>query len=77
MNKKVAITLFAAAVVYFYLKNRQKKPQQPEPAYYKVQKGDTLSKIAQQFGLDWRQLAKLNKLKNPNLIRVNQIIRIK
>jgi len=74
MNKKTAITLLAAVIIYLYLKNRQKKPQ---ATYYRVKKGDTLSKIAQQYGLDWRQLAKLNKLKNPNLIKVNQTIRIK
>ncbi|WP_457642652.1 LysM peptidoglycan-binding domain-containing protein [Persephonella sp.] len=75
MNKKVALTVFVIAAVYFYLKKQ--KAEKEKPVYYKVQKGDTLSKIAQQFGMDWRQLAKLNKLKNPNLIRVNQIIRIK
>ena len=35
---------------------------------YKIKKGDTLSKIAKQFGTDVNTLAKLNNISNPNLI---------
>lgn len=35
---------------------------------YVVQAGDTLTKIAKKFGSDWKELAKINNLKNPNLI---------
>lgn len=33
-----------------------------------VQSGDTLSKIANKYGLDWKELAKVNDLENPNRI---------
>ncbi|MEI8216353.1 MAG: M28 family peptidase [Eubacteriales bacterium] len=41
---------------------------------YTVKSGDVLWKIASQYGTTWQELAKLNKLNNPNLIFPNQII---
>ena len=38
------------------------------PRTYTVQAGDTLSAIGQRFGVDWRLLAQVNGLSNPNLI---------
>ena len=45
--------------------------------YYIVKSGDTLSGIAKKFGTTVQQLVKLNGIKNPNLIYVNQKIRVK
>ncbi|RXT02777.1 LysM peptidoglycan-binding domain-containing protein [Ammoniphilus sp. CFH 90114] len=42
--------------------------KQPTTNVYVVQAGDTLSKIAREYGTTWQALHKLNKLKNPNLI---------
>ena len=42
--------------------------EKPQPQVYVVQKGDTVYKIAQRFGLDWRELAGYNRLGNPDLI---------
>ncbi len=42
--------------------------EKPEPQIYVVQSGDTVYKIAQRFGLDWRELAGYNRLGNPDLI---------
>ncbi len=39
---------------------------------YVIQKGDTLSKIAQKFGVSYQQIAKDNNILNPSLIRVGQ-----
>jgi LysM repeat protein len=49
------------------------------PATYKVVSGDTLSKIAARFHIvgGWETLARLNHLSNPNLIRVNQILKLR
>lgn len=44
---------------------------------YTVKKGDTLSAIALKYGTTVKKLAKDNNIKNPNLIYVNQKIRIK
>ncbi|MEU4391874.1 transglycosylase family protein [Kribbella sp. NPDC023855] len=45
-------------------------------ADYKVKAGDTLSEIAQANGADWRQLAKLNGLDNPDLILIGQTLKL-
>lgn len=57
------------------------KPQEAEPAadppgFYTVRKGDTLSRIAQQFNQPWRDLADWNSLSNPNDIKVGQQLRV-
>ncbi|MCX8045266.1 MAG: LysM peptidoglycan-binding domain-containing protein [Anoxybacillus gonensis] len=44
---------------------------------YVVQKGDTLSKIAQKYNTTIASLQKLNGISNPNLIRVGQKLRVK
>lgn len=45
--------------------------------YYTVKKGDTLSEIAEKYGVDWHDLVKLNNLKNANVLHIGQKIRIK
>lgn len=51
----------------------------PAPAkqYYTVKRGDSLSVIAQRHKTTTAALVKLNGIKNPNLIRVGQRLRIK
>ena len=41
---------------------------------YKVKAGDTLSEIAQANGADWHELAKINNLKDPDLILIGQTL---
>ena len=45
-----------------------------EEVVYYVKKGDTLSSIARRYGTTWAKLAKINNIKNPNLIYVGQKI---
>lgn len=44
---------------------------------YTVKSGDTLSGIAQQFNTSYGQLAQLNHITNPNLIRVGQVLSLR
>lgn len=44
--------------------------------YYRVQRGDTLSAIAQRNGTSARDLSRWNGLSNPNEIEVDQILRV-
>jgi LysM repeat protein len=46
----------------------------PRPTTYKVRSGDSLSGIAAKFGISAAALAKLNKITNPSLIRVGQVL---
>lgn len=43
---------------------------------YTVKSGDTLSKIANQFGTNYVQLAQINKISNPNRIYVGQVLQL-
>ena len=52
-------------------------PPSPTPVYYTVKNGDTLTYIAQRYGVMTQDIVKLNGLENPNLIYVGQKLRIK
>ena len=43
---------------------------------YVVVAGDTVGKIALKCGVDWKELAQFNKLANPDLIFVGQVLKI-
>mgnify|MGYP006300244451 CR=1 FL=1 len=45
-------------------------------ATYTVVKGDTLSKIAGRYGTTYPELARVNNIPNPDLIRVGQVIQV-
>lgn len=49
----------------------------PAKQYYTVRAGDTLSGIAAKYKTSVNRLASLNGIKNPNLIRVGQKLRVK
>lgn len=53
-----------------------KKFQSGGTAYHTVSSGDTLTKIAKQYGLTLKQLIALNPNINPDRININQQIRI-
>lgn len=57
--------------------NRQLKESGTSVQYYKVQTGDTLSEIAQQYGTSVDRLMQLNGIANKNVIYVGQKIRVK
>ena len=48
----------------------------PEGINYVVKPGDTLYKIAKQFGISWVEIAEANGLVNPNVIYAGQMIKI-
>ena len=52
------------------------RPVTPSGTPYVVQRGDTLSRIAQRFGVNTNVLAQVNNIANPNRIFVGQTIRI-
>ena len=49
---------------------------EPEYRTYTVKPGDTLSEIAASFGVDWHEMARLNKLDNPDLIFPGQVFKV-
>lgn len=46
------------------------------PQYYTVRAGDTLSKIAMRYNLDYREIARLNNIDDSYIIYTNQSIRL-
>jgi len=49
-------------------------PQPGDRIYYTVKPGDTLAKIAWQFGVSVPYLMQINRLNNPNRIEVGQVL---
>ena len=41
-----------------------------------MKSGDTLSEIGQRHGVDWREIARINNVEDPNLIFPGQKFRI-
>ena len=50
------------------------KVDQQMPMQHTVEQGDTLSEIAQMFGLDWRKLAEINKVGDPTKLQIGQVL---
>lgn len=47
-----------------------------KPGYYTVRPGDSLIRIANDAGQNWRDLARWNQLENPNRLEVGQVLRV-
>lgn len=47
-----------------------------DPALYTVKRGDTLIRIALEYGQNYRDLVAWNSLSNPNDIKVDQVLRV-
>lgn len=59
------------------LEQKPAQTQTTEQVTYKVKKGDTLTKISKKFGVSIEEIAKKNNIKNINLIKVGQVLKIK
>lgn len=53
------------------------RPAEAQPEFYTVRKGDTLYSIALDHGLDYREVAQLNGITDPGVIRVGQQLRLR
>lgn len=59
---------------YTYVKKKTKTPTGGD-IYYKVRRGDTLSRIAARQGVSVSQLCKLNGISRKTILRVGQVLR--
>lgn len=53
-----------------------KKSNTTSSASYTVQSGDTLSKIGNKTGVDWKLIAELNNIKFPYIIKKGQVLKL-
>ena len=65
---------------YLFTKNKKAKPGSTVTSgdgnhYYKVRKGDSLSRIAQRTGVSIKTLCKLNKITTKTILRPGQMLR--
>lgn len=58
-------------------KVNKKKTSKKSDLRYTVKKGDTLSSIAKKYGTTWQKLQKLNGIKDANVIKVGQRLKVK
>ncbi|MGZ9712914.1 peptidoglycan DD-metalloendopeptidase family protein [Glaciimonas sp. GNP009] len=56
--------------------NTPQAPRVSGPGYYTVKKGDTLYRIALEFGQSYRDIVSWNNLNNANDIKVDQVLRV-
>jgi len=73
----------AQAVLYQYLspissvaEGNLATKKESKPLTYKVKRGDTLYQIGKVYGVDHRKLALLNRIKNPRLLQVGQVLKL-
>lgn len=52
-------------------------PAEPQPEYYRVQSGDTLSAIARKYGTTVTKLCELNGIRSTSILQINQRLRVK
>jgi len=63
--------------ICIWLKAEPKPEPKPQVEYYTVKKGDSLYKIAKANKTTVSKLVELNGIKNPNLIRVGQRLKVR
>jgi len=71
-------TRFVLLVFVLFLAGCSSTPTRDVPAsgVHVVQKGEFISQIAKDYGLEWEELAKINGLKPPYALRIGQRLRL-
>ncbi|MFO0781217.1 MAG: DUF916 domain-containing protein [Candidatus Gracilibacteria bacterium] len=71
----IILVILAAGIGYWiYARNQQQLKTQWET--YEVQAYDNIMSIAESHSVDWKKLARVNKLKPPYLVKKGEIIRV-
>lgn len=69
-------TRMSPAPVVDRTSSRASSVEPAPPGFYRVKRGDTLLRIALDHGQSYRDIAEWNNLNDPNLIEVDQLIRV-
>lgn len=78
---RIRKTSFAGAFRYKAWASKTSTPAAPAASTataktYKVVKGDTLSEIGAALKMDWKEIAKINGIKAPYIIKPNQVLKL-
>jgi len=82
MKKKNAMILFVTIIIglFSFARGWALKPPTPlspqKTLEVEVRKNASLSEIAHDLGADWKEIAELNNLNNPDLISIGQKIKV-
>jgi LysM repeat protein len=88
MSQRFYDALAGSSVTYKEEPQQPQQPEQPQPQdpeepeqpstgrTYTVVKGDTLTRIAKRYNTTVKRLCELNNIKNANLIRIGQVLKI-
>jgi hypothetical protein len=60
-----ALALIVGSIIYVYKRNKIRKLINRTWGAHKVRSGENLTALAREYGIDWKLLAKVNKLKAP------------
>lgn len=71
-----SLVAIASVTIYLIWQRRRFKLMHQATVAYDIKPGDTLQALAEQAGINWRMLAKLNRLKPPYSLRSGQTLRI-
>lgn len=70
------IVIVVGILIYLYMRKHLAKRRSQTWQKYTVVSGDTIQSIADSVGMEWKKLAKVNKLKAPYILTINQIVLI-
>lgn len=76
MQKKLMLTMLVVSIILTLFTGTSFSYASDGASAYVVKSGDTLCNISKQYGVSVSELAKYNKIKNPDLIYIGQIISI-
>ena len=76
VSRPATVLAFSLPFLLLACASNTPAPGTRENGYYTVKRGDTLYSIALDNGQDYRDIAAWNSLENPNLIKVDQVLRV-
>ena len=69
-------SILLVAIFLFWLSKRRKKWIKKDWIKYEIQPGDNLKSLAEKFEVSWKILAKVNKLKPPYELKIDEKIKV-
>lgn len=72
----MVVILLAGLIVLVIRKKRQSSDIKNTWVDYRIRKGEHINTLAETYGIEWKQLTKVNKLKPPYLLSEGDVIKV-